>query len=54
MMMTVFLMSTNNTSDFLKDMGKRVTLPHVIGFRNSIKIIIPEALIMIAAWLTLR
>lgn len=53
MMMTVFLMSTNNTSDFLKDMGKRVTLPHVIGFRNSIKIIIPEALIMIAAWLML-
>ena len=53
MMMTVFLMSTNNTSDFLKDMGKRFTLPHVIGFRNSIKIIIPEALIMIAAWLML-
>ena len=53
MMMTVFLMSTNNTSDFLKDMGKRVTLPHVIGFRNSIKIIIPEALIMISAWLML-
>lgn len=53
MMMTVFLMSTNNTSDFLKDMGKRVTLPLVIGFRNSIKIIIPEALIMIAAWLML-
>lgn len=53
MMMTVFLMSTNNTSDFLKDMGKRITLPHVIGFRNSIKIIIPEALIMIAAWLML-
>lgn len=53
MMMTVFLMSTNNTSDYQKDMGKRVTLPHVIGFRNSIKIIIPEALIMIAAWLML-
>ncbi len=53
MMMTVFLMSTNNTSDYYKDMGTRVTLPHVIGFRNSIKIIIPEALIMIAAWLSL-
>lgn len=53
MMMTVFLMSTNNTSDYQKDMGKRVTLPHVIGFRNSIKIIIPEALIMIATWLML-
>ena len=53
MMMTVFLMSTNNTSDYQKDMGKRVTLPHVIGFRNSIKIIIPEALFMIASWLIL-
>ena len=53
MMMTVFLMSTNNTSDYQKDMGKRVTLPHVIGFRNSIKIIIPEALFMIASWLML-
>ena len=53
MIMTIFLMSTNNTSDYEKDKGTRMTLPHVIGFRNSIKIIIPEALIMIAAWLSL-
>lgn len=53
MIMTIFLMSTNNTSDYEKDKGTRITLPHVIGFRNSIKLIIPEALIMIAAWLTL-
>ena len=53
MIMTVFLMSTNNTSDYEKDKGVRVTLPHVIGFRNSIKIIIPEAIIMILAWIEL-
>lgn len=53
MIMTVFLMSTNNTSDYEKDKGIRVTLPHIIGFRNSIKIIIPEAIIMILAWITL-
>lgn len=50
MMMTVFLMSTNNTSDYEKDKGARVTLPHVIGFRNSIKIIIPEAVFMVLCW----
>lgn len=53
MIMTVFLMSTNNTSDYEKDKGSRVTLPHVIGFRNSIKIIIPEFIIMIIAWISL-
>ncbi|RDY25426.1 hypothetical protein CHL78_018320 [Romboutsia weinsteinii] len=53
MIMTVFLMSTNNTSDYDKDFGTRVTLPHVIGFRNSIKIIIPEAIIMIILWIML-
>ena len=53
MIMTVFLMSTNNTSDIEKDRGHRVTLPHVIGFRNSIKLIIPEALLMLIAWTTL-
>lgn len=53
MIMTVFLMSTNNTSDYLKDKGARVTLPHVIGFRNSIKILIPEAIIMVIAWVLL-
>lgn len=53
MIMTVFLMSTNNTSDYYKDKDTRVTLPHVIGFRNSIKIIIPEAIIMILCWIAL-
>lgn len=50
LIMTVFLMSTNNTSDIEKDRGSRVTLPHVIGFRNSIKIIIPEGILMIISW----
>lgn len=50
MIMTIFLMSTNNTSDYEKDMGVRVTLPHVIGFRNSIKILIPEGIVMVIAW----
>ncbi len=49
-MMTVFLMATNNTSDYEKDKGIRLTLPHVIGFRNAIKLIIPEALLMVLAW----
>ena len=53
MMMTVFLMSTNNTSDYEKDKGTRRTLPHVIGFRNSIKIIIPEAVFMVICWIVL-
>lgn len=53
MIMTVFLMSTNNTSDYDKDAGTRLTLPHVIGFRNSIKIIIPEAIIMVLVWISL-
>ncbi len=53
MIMTIFLMSTNNTSDYEKDKGSRVTLPHIIGFRNSIKIIIPEFIIMILAWICL-
>ena len=47
---TIFLMSTNNTSDYEKDKGSRTTLPHVIGFRNSIKIIISEAIIMMLCW----
>lgn len=50
LIMTVFLMSTNNTSDIEKDRPTRVTLPHVIGFRNSIKIIIPEAILMTLSW----
>lgn len=53
MMMTVFLMSTNNTSDYEKDQGSRTTLPHVIGFRNSIKLIIPEAIFMVLSWIVL-
>lgn len=51
--MTVFLMSTNNTSDYNKDMGRRISLPHVIGFRNSIKLILPEAIFMMGCFIML-
>ncbi|MGL4763023.1 MAG: prenyltransferase [Sarcina sp.] len=51
--MTVFLMSVNNTTDYYKDRGKRLTLPHLIGFRNSIKLIILEAVIMIGSFIVL-
>lgn len=50
---TVFLMSVNNTSDIFKDKATRVTLPHIIGFRNSIKILVPEAIVMVAAFIFL-
>lgn len=53
MMLTVFLMSTNNTGDYEKDFGVRKTLPHVIGFRQSILIMIPESLLVLIAWLFL-
>lgn len=53
MMLTVFLMSTNNTGDYEKDKGVRVTFPHIIGFRNSILIMIPESVLVIAAWIFL-
>ncbi|MGL5648178.1 MAG: prenyltransferase [Clostridium sp.] len=51
--MTIFLMSTNNTSDYNKDKGHRVTLPHMIGFEKSIKIILPEGILMIMAFISL-
>lgn len=53
MIMTIFLMATNNTSDYEKDKGTRVTLPHIIGFRNSIKLIIPEGILLVICWIFL-
>ncbi|MBO0477786.1 prenyltransferase [Vagococcus sp. DIV0080] len=50
MMFTIFLMSTNNTGDYDKDMGVRTTWPHIIGFRNSILILIPESILVLIAW----
>ena len=50
MMLTVFLMSTNNTGDYEKDLGVRKTWPHIIGFRNSILLMIPESLLVLIAW----
>ncbi|MGL5417268.1 MAG: prenyltransferase [Clostridium sp.] len=51
--MTIFLMATNNTSDYNKDMGSRTTLPHVIGFENSIKILFPEGMMMVLAFISI-
>lgn len=53
MVLTIFLMSTNNTGDYNKDLGVRKTLPHVIGFRASILIIIPEFVAVLLAWVSL-
>lgn len=53
MILTVFLMSTNNVGDYEKDRGVRVTLPHVIGFRNAILLVIPEFIILFSCWLYL-
>ncbi|MEG0286416.1 MAG: prenyltransferase [Vagococcus sp.] len=50
MMLTVFLMSTNNTGDYEKDLGVRKTWPHVIGFRRSILILIPESILVLFTW----
>ena len=50
MMLTVFLMSTNNTGDYEKDLGVRKTWPHVIGFRQSILILIPESILVLFTW----
>ena len=50
LILTVFLMSTNNTGDYEKDLGVRRTLPHVIGFRASIYLIIPEFMTLLVAW----
>ena len=46
-------MAVNNTSDYHKDMMTRTTLPHVIGFRNSILILIPELILISILWITL-
>lgn len=53
MILTVFLMSTNNVGDYEKDRGVRVTLPHVIGFRNAILLVIPEFLLLFSCWVIL-
>ncbi|MGL5020472.1 MAG: prenyltransferase [Mycoplasmatales bacterium] len=45
-----FLMAVNNTSDYYKDLETRVTLPHVIGFVNSIKLIKYELFLVLLLW----
>ena len=48
-----FLMAVNNTSDYNKDLETRITLPHVIGFVNSIKLIKYELILVILLWIGL-
>ncbi len=45
-----FLMASNNTTDFQKDKKTRTTLPHLLGFRRSITIIIPQLIIVFILW----
>ncbi len=45
-----FLMAANNTTDFQKDKKTRTTLPHLLGFRKSITIIIPQLIIVFILW----
>ncbi len=45
-----FLMAANNTTDFQKDKKTRTTLPHLLGFRKSITIIIPQLVIVFILW----
>ncbi len=49
--MVSFLMSANNTVDYYKDLNKRVTLSHVLGFRRAITILIPQIVIVYLLWL---
>ncbi len=50
LLMVSFLMAANNTTDFEKDLKRRVTLPHIIGFRNSIIILIPQIILLYGLW----
>ena len=44
---TNFLMAVNNTADYNKDLENRFTLPHLIGFRNSMKLNVVEMFILV-------
>ncbi len=50
LLMVSFLMAANNTVDYEKDLKTRVTFPHLIGFRRSITIIIPQLILLFALW----
>ncbi len=49
--MVSFLMSANNTVDYYKDLNKRVTLSHILGFRRAITILIPQIIIVYLLWI---
>lgn len=48
--MVWFLMAANNTVDYQKDMGKRVTLAHLLGFKKSIRILSLGLILLFGLW----
>ncbi len=53
LIMVDFLMATNNTTDYQKDLGIRTTFPHLIGFENSIRILQPLIVLIYFIWIFL-
>lgn len=51
LLMVSFLMAANNTCDIEKDRPTRITWPHLIGFRRSITILIPQIIILFGLWI---
>ncbi len=51
LLMVSFLMAANNTVDYEKDLKTRRTWAHVIGFRRSITILIPQIVLLYGLWL---
>lgn len=50
LLMVSFLMAANNTCDYYKDLQTRRTWPHIIGFRASITVLIPQIIILFILW----
>ncbi len=49
--MVSFLMAANNTVDYNKDLKTRTTFAHVVGFRKSITLLIPQIFIVFGLWI---
>lgn len=51
MIMVWFLMAANNTTDYNKDLGKRTTFAHIVGFERSITILKPLIISLYLLWI---
>jgi 1,4-dihydroxy-2-naphthoate octaprenyltransferase len=51
LLLVSFLMATNNTTDYLKDLDTRKTFAHLIGFKNSIYILAPQLILIYIIWI---